>query len=135
MGRGEGSPLIVLDTHAWLWWQIGSGELSKPAAAEIGRADEIGVSAMTCWELTMLERRGKIRFERGASAWVRQALADDRTTLLPITDRIAVRAGQLHPAIAEPADALIFATAVEHRAPLVTRDRLLRQHDPSRTIW
>ncbi|MGL6278842.1 MAG: PIN domain-containing protein, partial [Gaiella sp.] len=77
MGRGEGSPLIVLDTHVWLWWQIGSRELSKPAEAEIDRADEIGVSAMTCWELTMLERRGKIRFERGASAWVRQALADD----------------------------------------------------------
>lgn len=119
----------------WLWWRIGSRELSQRAASEIGRADEIGVSAMSCWELTMLERRSKVRFERGASAWVRQALANDRTTLLPVTDRIAVRAGQLYPSLSDPADALVYATALEHDAMLVTRDAQIAAHDRERVIW
>jgi PIN domain nuclease of toxin-antitoxin system len=127
--------VIVVDTHAWLWWQIGSRHLSQRAATELDRADTVGVSAMSCWELTMLERQDRIRFDRGAATWLRTALADDRTSVLPVTDRIAIRAGQLYPGISEPADALIYATAVEHDATLVTRDRLLLELDPARTVW
>lgn len=83
----------------------------------------------------MLEQRGRVRFDRGASAWLRQAIADDRTVVVPVSDRIAIRAGQLHASIPEPADAIIYATALEHDAQLVTRDRLLQQIDPERVVW
>lgn len=90
---------------------------------------------MSCWELTMLERQNRILFDRGAATWLRQALARERTTLLPITADIAIRAGQFHPRVPEPADAIVYATAVELDVKLVTRDGLLHEVDPERVVW
>ena len=50
---------------------------------------------MSCWELTMLERRNRLRFDRGSSAWIRQALGRERTVLLPVTVDVAIRGGTL----------------------------------------
>lgn len=85
--------------------------------------------------MTMLEQRGRVRFDRGASTWLRQAIADDKTVVVPVSDRIAIRAGELHARIPELADAIIYATALEHDAKLVTRDRILQEIDPGRIIW
>ncbi len=83
----------------------------------------------------MLEQQDRLRFDRGAVAWVRSALAQDDTVLVPVTADIATRAGGLHTVLSDPADALIYASAVESRAPLVTRDRRITEHDPARVIW
>ena len=135
MGRGQGSPLIVLDTHVWLWWCDAPQRLSRPARAEIERQDAVAVSAISCWELAMLERQNRLGFDRGALAWIRQALARERCVLLPITADIAIRGGGLHSHVPDLADGLIYATAVAHDVPLATRDGLLHDLDPARVIW
>jgi PIN domain nuclease of toxin-antitoxin system len=50
---------------------------------------------------------------------------------------IAVRAGSLDAASfpGDPADRLIYATAVEHAARVVSADDRLRAVDPDRVIW
>jgi len=83
----------------------------------------------------MLERRNRLRFERGSAAWIRQALTHDRTVLLPVTVDVAIRSGTLQTHIPDPADGLIYATAVEHAATLISRDSRLKAHDPERVIW
>jgi len=90
---------------------------------------------MSCWELTMLERRNRLRFNSGSSAWIRQALARERTVLLPVTVDVAIRGGALQTHIPDPADGLIYATAVEHATTLISRDSRLQEHDPERVIW
>jgi PIN domain nuclease of toxin-antitoxin system len=127
--------VIVLDTHAWLWWCDSPRRLSPQAQREIEHAAAIGVSAMSCWELAMLDRQNRVRFDRGVYAWVRNALARERTVMLPVTAEIATRGAALQAAVADPADGLIYATAVEHHAKLVTRDARLRTHDPARVVW
>ena len=127
--------MIVVDTHTWLWWCDAPKRLSKRARTELERATSIGVSTMSCWELTMLERRNRLRFDRGSASWIRQALAGDRTVLLPVTVDVAIRAGALQAHIPDPADGLIYATAVEHATTLVSRDSHLKEHDPERVIW
>ena len=83
----------------------------------------------------MLERRRKLRFDRGSASWIRTALTRERTVLLPVTVDVAIRGGALQTHIPDPADGLIYATAVEHATNLISRDTRLHDHDPERVIW
>lgn len=130
--------MIVLDTHAWLWWVAAPERLSKRARSAIDDATDIGVSAISAWEIAMLERRRRITLDRPASRWVRAALAaDPRVVELPLEASVAVAAASLSAdgLPGDPADRFIYATAQSRGARLVTRDAALRAHDRRRTIW
>ena len=49
--------MIVADTHAWIWWMSGSRKLSARARRELEAADEVGICAISCWEVAMLAAR------------------------------------------------------------------------------
>jgi PIN domain nuclease of toxin-antitoxin system len=129
--------VIVLDTHAWLWWVDAPDRLSATARQAIEGADAIGVPAISCWELAMLVVKRRIELERDARTWIRQALAQPGVVAVPLSPRAAVDAALLeHEDFAgDPADRLIYATAREAGAPLVTRDVRLREFDPRGTLW
>lgn len=130
--------MVVLDTHVWLWWLAAAEKLSAPAREAIDAADEIGIAAVSAWEITMLEDRGRIALDRPAARWVRDALdADARIVELPLTVRVAVAAARLgaEGMHGDPADRFIYATAGERRAPLVTRDEALRRFGADQTVW
>jgi PIN domain nuclease of toxin-antitoxin system len=129
--------VIVLDTHAWLWWTAEPAKLSRPAQDAIDHAERIGIATISCWEITMLVEAGRIELDRPAGAWMEQALADIRTQSLPLTSTVAVRAALLgrEGFGGDPADRIIYATARNAAARLITRDRSLRAFDPRGTIW
>jgi PIN domain nuclease of toxin-antitoxin system len=52
--------VIVLDTHAWIWWRTDPARLSNTAEQAIAEADALGLSSISVWELGMLVRRGRI---------------------------------------------------------------------------
>jgi PIN domain nuclease of toxin-antitoxin system len=130
--------VIVLDTHVWLWWVAAPERLSRTAQAEIDEADEIGISAISAWEIAMLANRGRIALDRPTERWVRAALdVDPRTTELALTARTAARAAALagDGLPGDPADRFIYATARALDARLVTRDARMRAFDAKRTVW
>jgi PIN domain nuclease of toxin-antitoxin system len=129
--------LIVLDTHAWLWWMTDPSRLSGPAHEAIAQSAGIGVSTLSAWELAMLVTRGRISLDRDVGLWVRQALAIDRMESLAPSAETAVAAGLLDAESfpGDPVDRLIYATTRTLDARLVTRDRAIRAFDPERTIW
>jgi len=129
--------VIVLDTHVWLWWLAAPERLSPAGRAAIDAADQIGVSAISAWELTMLVRRGRISLDRDVATWSRQALAPARVVALALSHEVAVAAGELEGSAfpGDPADRFIYATAQAHRARLVTRDEAIRRFDARDTIW
>ncbi len=128
--------MIVLDTHAWLWWSDGDARLPASTRRRIDRAGRLGVPTACCFELASLDRRGRIRLDRGVRAWVRTALDIDGVEALPITADVAIEAGRLPENFpGDPLDRLIYATAVSENALLVTRDERITAHDPTRVIW
>jgi PIN domain nuclease of toxin-antitoxin system len=135
VGRRAG--LIVLDTHAWLWWLDAPERLSPAAADAIADAPRIGVSTLSAWEIAMLTAHGRISLDRGVERWIRQALSDERVEALAPGHEVAVAAGLLDAERfpGDPADRLIYATACSLGAALVTRDRALRAFDPEHTVW
>jgi PIN domain nuclease of toxin-antitoxin system len=129
--------LIVLDTHAWLWWAAEPERLSEPARAAIDQASSIGVCTLSAWEVTMLAVRGRIALDRDVGLWVKQALANARVQSLAPSAAIAVAAGLLDAKSfpGDPIDRLIYATAQAAGARLVTRDAAIRDFDPALTVW
>jgi PIN domain nuclease of toxin-antitoxin system len=127
--------VIVLDTHAWLWWLGGTARLGRTAARRLVGAAAIGVPAICCFEVAAAVRRGRLALDRGVADWLDAALATPRVVLLPLTPRVAVRASDLAGFHGDPADRLIVATALEVGSPLVTRDRDIRRSKLVETIW
>lgn len=128
--------MIVVDTHAWLWWVNGELALSEPARRAIDRSETIGVATISAMELAALVRKGKISLDTDARPWAAQALALDGVRELPLTADIALEAGSFgDDFVGDAADRIIYATAIATGSKLVTRDRFLRAYDPVRTIW
>lgn len=134
LDRRRGGPLIVLDTHAWLWWVDAPRRLSTRARRAIERGVRVGVPTTSVFEVVDLERRGRITLDAPVRTLVREALARPRVESLPLTTEVAVDAAQLA-FDGHSADRVIYATARAHDAHLVTRDRRLRAFDPERTVW
>jgi PIN domain nuclease of toxin-antitoxin system len=134
---GRRNRVILLDTHAWLWWLSAPERLSETAAGSIQRASSMGVSTMSAWEVTTLVTRGRITLDREIDVWVKQGLADERIEALPPSSEVAVAAGLLDAKNfpGDPVDRIIYATARSVGATLITRDRAIRAFDPAGTLW
>jgi len=117
---------LLLDTHVWIWLVNGDEQLSagiRSAIDEAASHDRVWVSAISMWEVGMLEAKGRLRLTRDCLAWVREALAKPGLTLVPLSPSVAVGSsrlpGEFH---GDPADRILVATARELRATLVTSD-------------
>ena len=127
--------IVVADTHAWLWWVADRSKLSRAAKRALARADRIAVSPISAWEIAMLVLRGRLRLDTEVRAWVTAAVEADRVELAPLTADVAVTAASLSALHADPADRIIVATALENRAPLVTRDAAIAASKTVKCVW
>jgi PIN domain nuclease of toxin-antitoxin system len=87
--------MIVLDTHAWLWWVSDPSRLSRAANRRIKTATQIGISAISCLEVAAAVTKRRITLDREVLDWLEQALSLPKVELLPLTPLIAVKATQL----------------------------------------
>ena len=126
--------MIVLDTHALLWWASEPRRLSRRAAAEIAKAERVGLPAIVFWEIALLVRKGRIELGVPVVSWVERILQIPRCEALPLNAIMALQADGLD-MHADPADRFIAATALHLGAPVVTKDRLLANVKGLRVIW
>lgn len=131
--------MIVLDTHAWVWWVADPDALSAPARHAIERAADnavIYVSSISVWEVAALVARGRLRLAIDVRAWLKQCEALPYLRFLPIDSTIALHSVFLpdfpH---RDPADRFIVATALSLGAPLVTKDRRLHEYPHVNCVW
>ena len=115
--------MILLDTHVSLWLRLGDARLGLVARAEIQRAwesDEVGLSAISFWEMAMLRDKGRIRHPEDVSQWRQEQLSQGMIEIT-VDGEIGIRASGLANFHADPTDRIIVATALSgHR--LVTAD-------------
>ena len=117
---------VLLDTHVWLWLINADPTLSvrvRRAVTHAAVESRVLVSAISVWEVGMLEAKGRIRLGKDCEAWVREALALPGVRLVPVDERVALSStrlpGDFH---GDPADRLLVATARAVDATLATRD-------------
>jgi PIN domain nuclease of toxin-antitoxin system len=128
--------MIILDTHAWLWWTNESTKLSSRAEEAIQEATLIGIPAICCWEVAMLVNKSRIRLSMGVEVWFELALKRPNVKLMPLTPSIAALSTQLPEDFhGDPADRLIVATSLIHRASLVSKDQKIQNCESVKVIW
>ncbi len=107
----------VVDTSAWLEW-ISDSALGRELGAKLPQTDEWIVPTIVQYELTRWLTR-----EVSEEAAERTVAFSMRCLIAPLDTRIAIRAadyGRGHSLAF--ADAIIYATAMEHDADLLTCD-------------
>lgn len=127
---------VLLDTHTLQWWSAEPSRLSKRAVEVVESADELAISAITWFELAWLAEHHRVVVSIPTRAWLDQLSRRVRT--VPITASIADTAVSLPASFpGDPADRLIYATAIEKGWQLVTKDKRLRQHPHPRplAVW
>jgi PIN domain nuclease of toxin-antitoxin system len=128
--------VIVLDTHAWVWWLTKPNKLGKKGARAIDKADRVGVPSICIWEIATKAQAGKLKFNRPYDVWIDEALTEDpRVELLHLLPRISIDAVRLSWKHGDPADRFIVATARAHDAALVTADQRIRDSGLVRCVW
>jgi PIN domain nuclease of toxin-antitoxin system len=127
------APLLLLDTHVWLWFALGdAGRLAAPVRKKIEAAahgGKLAVSAISVWEIGMLEAKGRIVLGSPCEKWVATALALPGLRLIGLEPEIAVASsrlpGEMH---GDPADRILTSTARERDAVLATADERLVEY-------
>ena len=128
--------MIVLDTHAWIWWTADPDCLSPRARNAIEQSTEIGIAAISCWEVATAAVRGRIQLDRDIGTWLKLALAAERVSLAELTPAIAVAAAGIGRDFhGDPGDRLIVATALVLGCSLVTKDGPIRRLPGVKTVW
>jgi PIN domain nuclease of toxin-antitoxin system len=133
------SDLLLLDTHCWLWAQLGLvQQLSRAALEAIRSAESEGnlrISVISIWELAMLEKRGRVALPMNVRTWVDQALSKPGIAVTPLTPEIMIESvhlpGEVH---GDPADRMLAATARVLGATLVTHDDKLLGYSRQRHV-
>lgn len=101
--------------------------MSAAASKALLEADELAVADISWFELAWLARHERILLTIPIASWLQQLAARVRT--IPVSPAIAATAIALPSSFpGDPADRLIYATAVENGWRLVTKDRRLRSH-------
>ena len=127
--------MIVADTHAWVWWIGWRHRMSRTALRSMDEATEIGICAISCWEVALLVEKGRLELDRDVLLWITQALEMPKVRLLDLGPAVAVASTRLEWDHDDPADRMIVATAIAHRAPLVSKDKRIRSFRPANAIW
>ncbi len=128
--------MLVLDTHAWIWWAGGSPKLSRGAAKAVEKSDELGVCSFSCLEVALLVSKERLKLGVEVLAWIKKALALPGVSLLHLTPEIAVASTRLATTIGpDPADRVIVATALMAGVPLVTCDERITESGLVKAIW
>ena len=128
----SGKPgVVILDTNALVFDALDPARLTGRARRLIERAHtrrDLYCCDISLWEIAMLVAKRRLDPGVGALEFLRLAVAARALTVLPITPEIADLSVAMPDAVgADPADRLIAATAIHHRATLVTTDTRLKK--------
>lgn len=119
-------PKLLLDTHILLRWLFDSTRLSREQLRLLRNADRntepVAVSAISLLEIAQLAHRGLAEFTQGLDAVFEMLQSSPALKILPLTIEIAREAPPLSPALRDPADCVIVATARVHGLRLLTAD-------------
>ena len=111
--------LLLLDTHAFLWWNADDPALGPNARTAIADSGNIVfVSAATAWEIATKRESGKLDAPGDIVDWIRQG----GFTEIAIELEHAVLSAELPKHHRDPFDRLLVAQAAIEELTLVTAD-------------
>jgi len=130
--------MILLDTHAWIWFVSNPEMLSNRARNRITASmkEKLYISSISTWEVALLAQRKRLFLTMEAGDWIRKSEELSFFEFIPVDNAIALRSVQLQPPFhKDPADRIIVATALTIGATIVTKDEKLLKYRHVKTVW
>ena len=127
--------LLLLDTHAFLWWVEGAPTLSSGARRAIGTpANECLFSVASCWEMAIKLSLRKLRLDAPIERFVPEQLAANGFRLLDVEFADVARVATLRFHHRDPFDRLLAATTLVEGLTLVSADPVFDAYGLTR-LW
>lgn len=130
--------MITLDTCVLIFDSLFPEKLSVPAKKAINEAErknQLFCSDICLWEIAMLIEKKRLDPGTDAQTFMRLMLQARQIQVLGITVEIAFLSTTLITDHFDPADRMIAATAIQHKADLVTCDKKLRRISNLSIVW
>jgi PIN domain nuclease of toxin-antitoxin system len=129
--------VILLDTHALLWWALDAAQLSPLAVEVLSRMEKDGgfASSISVWELGVKVKRGKLDLGIAIEEFVRRLERGAVVELAPVDTTIWLRSVALPWEHRDPADRVIVATALAKGLPILTKDEVIGRSGLVETWW
>jgi PIN domain nuclease of toxin-antitoxin system len=129
--------VILLDTHALLWWALDPERLSPAAAALVAKMEKDGgfASSISIWELGIKVMRGKLELGIGVDELARRVERSAVVELVPVDAAIWLRSLALDWEHRDPADRVIVATATMKGVPILTKDSVMHDYGGVQCVW
>jgi PIN domain nuclease of toxin-antitoxin system len=129
--------VILLDTHALLWWALDPDRLSATATATVREMEQQGgyASSISIWELAVKVKRGKLQLPIAVEEFARRIERGGVVELVPVDTATWLRSSSLQWEHRDPADRVIVATALMKRVPVLTRDETIQAFPGVVHVW
>jgi len=129
--------MIVLDTHALLWWALEPERLSNKAREVTAEMERRGgfVSAISIWEIAIKVKRGKLELPLSAEQLTQRLERSAVVQIVPVDAGTWLRSVALPWEHNDPADRVIVATALNQGVPLLTKDACIQSSGEVTCIW
>jgi PIN domain nuclease of toxin-antitoxin system len=124
--------LLLLDTHAFLWWLTDSAKLADEARTAIAEASSlVYVSAASIWEIAIKTRLGKVD---PGTKHLDKEIASNGFSELKISAQHALTAGNLPLHHDDPFDRMLIAQGQLEALTIVTHDKAFAAYKV-RVLW
>ena len=127
--------LLLLDTHAFIWWVSEPAKLPSGALSALAdQSNDILVSAVSAWEISTKYHLGKLPSVAAIVDDIAGAIATEGFHELPLTVAQAAQAGALPGPTRDPFDRMLVAQALTGDLTLVSNETVFDGYGVSR-LW
>ena len=120
---------ILLDTCEFLWLVTGDAKLPATVAAAVrDPANEVYLSAVSFWEISVKHALGKLPLPQPPELYVPRQRAQHRVATLPLDEAAVARLSSLPALHRDPFDRMLVCQALAHGLTLASSDPVVRQY-------
>jgi PIN domain nuclease of toxin-antitoxin system len=126
---------VLLDTHAFIWWDSDSAKLSPQARAACqDRANLVLLSVASVWEMQIKLQLGKLHLRLPLADVVAEQQQTNDIQVLPVALGHVLALQDLPAHHKDPFDRLLIAQANAEEAVLISHDPVFA-HYPVKVLW
>lgn len=131
--------MILLDTHALIWWISDMDKIPSKARQVIQKEvknGKLGISSISIWEICMLVKKDRLKLTMDLNLWLQKVESLPILSFIPVDNYIAKTSVSLNiNSLKDPADRIIVATALQAGLTLITGDSKIRKCGLAKTVW
>jgi len=128
--------MIALDTHVWVFLVSGNTQnIPSKTLKQIEKSEKLYLCAISCWEVALLAKKGRLKINMPADIWISNALKFPKLEVIDLTPQLLVESVKIENFHPDPADRMLTAMCLLNGYTLATKDTKIQNSGIIKTIW